>query len=169
MKKIVMFAIALSAAVTSHAAPLAPTKAQISPDDIDQAIRLSATRRDSALRKITVVVTDSGSSTDVSPRHTIYFTYNSFAEMGNMRATYLVAEDAFADVQATRVSAGIYEVSYIAYRAEQGMVKVTKTIDATEAFIEDKAKRDACGYDFCDAAIEAAIDMKETSKKAQNW
>ncbi|WP_413574714.1 hypothetical protein ACLVWU_10835 [Bdellovibrio sp. HCB290] len=165
MKKFVMFAIVLATAVTSNAAPLAPTNSQIYPERVDQAIRLTQSRTEGVLRKVTIVTTDNGMSTDVSPRHSIYLTYNSFAEMGNLSAAYLITDEALSDVQAKRIEAGIYEVSYMAYREEKGMVMVTKTINAIEAFIADKDQREACGIDFCDGDIKASIDVKETSKK----
>ncbi|WP_413581762.1 hypothetical protein [Bdellovibrio sp. HCB288] len=166
MKKIVMFLIALSTAAISHAAPLAPTEDKITPDFVDQAIRLADTQKDSVRRKVTVVVTDLGLSTDMSPRSTVYLTYNSNAEMGNLSASFLVANDVFHGLEAKRVAPGIFEISYVTYRDEGGMLKVTKTIDATELYVQDHKMRNACGNDFCDGQINASIDVKETAKKA---
>ncbi|WP_413557257.1 hypothetical protein [Bdellovibrio sp. HCB209] len=167
MKTIGLFAVIMSAAMTVQAKQVAPTSSKISPATIDQAIRLAeATSKEGVTKKITIVTTDNGKSTDVSPRYTVYLGYNSMAEMGNISAAYLIAEDAYSNVTAKRLAPGIYQVQYKAYRDEAGMVNVTKVIDANEAFINDNEIRKACADDFCDGTIKAAVDVQESTTSA---
>jgi hypothetical protein len=162
MNKLTLFAAALLMTVVANAKPVAPTNEQISPAQVDKTIRLSETDNQGITKKLSIVVTDHGKSTDVSPRYSVYLSYNSMAEMGNISGAYLITHKAYSDVSAKRIAPGLYEVKYTEYRDELGMVDVTATINAEEAFIEDKNKRANCGDDFCDGSLTVSIKVTES-------
>lgn len=165
MNKLTLFAAALLMTVTANAKSVAPTNDKISPAQIDKTIRLAETDNQGITKKLSLIVLDHGKSTDVSPRYSVYLGYNSMAEMGNISGAYLITNKAYSDVSAKRVAPGIYEVKYTEYRDEAGMVNVTSTVHAEEAFIEEKEMRNKCDDDFCDGNLTARIQVIESVTK----
>jgi hypothetical protein len=148
-----------------QAKTLPSSKQSISPAEVDQVIRL-AEKKDigSYNKKVSIIVTDHGLSTDVSPRYSVYLGFASFAEMGNISANFLVNDQAFKFISASRKSAGIYEIKVIEYRGD-GMYEVTQELDATKMFSDEQKLRKDCGADFCDQNLKTSISTKETAKK----
>jgi chromosome condensin MukBEF MukE localization factor len=172
MKKALIATIVLLTTI-AHAktvqSDLKPTAKTIAASDIEQVIRLVDKKEDgSSHKKLQIVVTDAGMSTDVSPRYTVRLGYASLAEMGNISADFKISDQAFQFVSATRKAPGIYEVKTIEYRDEDGMVDVTHTINATKMFVDEREARKACGDDFCDKELKTSIEVTETAVKQSN-
>ncbi|QLY23985.1 hypothetical protein [Bdellovibrio sp. KM01] len=166
MKQIILFAAALIMTFVAHAKTISPSEEKTDISSIDQTIRLAETRdREGTLRKVNIVITDHGLSTDVSPRYSIYLGYSSSAEMGNLYASYKITDQAYSDVSAKKLSPGIYEVKWTEYRGEDGMVSVTQKIDANAVYATDRVQRKQCGNDFCDGRIKADLTVTETAVK----
>lgn len=147
---------------------LTTTQESIAPSSIDQEIRLvDKNDTGSSHKKVSIIVTDSGMSTDVSPRYTIYLGYASFAEMGNIAANFKVTDQAFKFLTASRKAPGIYEIKFVEYRADgvAGFYEVTQMIDATKMFADENKLRNSCGDDFCDHTLNTTISVSETLKK----
>lgn len=163
MKKIIL-SVLLAMIVTSVHAKVVPSKnANINASDVDRIFRLVDKKDDgSSHKKLQIVVTDRGMSTDVSPRYSVYLGYASLAEMGNITTNFLVNEDAIDFISARRIAAGIYEIKVLEYR-EDGMYEVTHEIDTTAMFIEEKRVRSVCGDDFCDQELKTTVSVLETS------
>ena len=110
MKKI-LISVVLLASTISQAKIVKSTEAQINPANIDTVIRLvDKNEPGSSQKKLSIVVTDSGMSTDVSPRYTVYLGYASMAEMGNLTSTFEITNLGYGPVKAERKAAGIYTV-----------------------------------------------------------
>lgn len=134
---------------------------------IDQTIRLfSKDRPGSSLEKVSVVVTDGGMSTDVSPRYKVYLTYQSYAEMGNITTSFLISDKAFRFLSATRSGPGTYVIKTVVYD-DRGFVEVTQTINAAQMLRDEAKLRESCGRDFCDVDLKTSIEIKETWKEAK--
>ena len=115
--------------------------------------------------KISVIVTDHGMSTDVSPRYTIYLGVSSLAEMGNLFADFKISDKAYKFISASKKAQSIYEIKFMEYR-EEGMFEVTKTIDAKKIFLDEEKIRKDCADDFCDKPLKTSVDVTETIKKS---
>lgn len=164
MKKFFVSMLVLVAAVAVQAKTINSNKESISPSEIDQVIRLvDKNEPGTSHKKLSIVVTDQGMSTDVSPRYTVYLAYASMAEMGNISVDFKITDQPFHFLGATRKAAGIYEVKAVEAR-ETGFVEVTYTIDATKMFADEKAERTKCGGDFCDLKLQTSVSVTETSK-----
>lgn len=161
MKKMILTTIVLLAATVSQAASVKSEKLQVSPSSIDQSIRLvDKNEPGSSQKKLSIITTDNGMSTDVSPRYKIYLGYRSNAEMGNISADFLISEGVQTLDSAKRISGGIYEVKATVYDGGVGMKKVTLRIDATKMFSDENAARKACGEDFCDIEqLDTSIEV----------
>ncbi len=165
MNKMILTALVILMASISQAKTVQSEELNVAPSSIDKVIRLvDKNEPGSSHKKLSIVVTDNGMSTDVSPRYQIYLGYASLAEMGNISVDFKVSDQAFEFISASRKSAGIYEVKTVEYR-DDGMYNVTQTIDATKVFADEKKQRDACGDDFCDQALKSSIVVTETAKK----
>lgn len=168
MKALIM-SLALIAAVTAQAGEvLRSTQEKIAPDSVDQLIKLvDKDEPGSSQKKVNIVVTDGGMSTDVSPRYSVYLGLSSMAEMGNLSATIKITDQAFQFVSASRKSAGQYEVKIIEYR-DEGMVEVTKNIDATQMFIDERSQRESCNAEggFCDGTLSTSATVSESTRPA---
>lgn len=169
MKNLIVLIVVALTSITASAASINPTNVKLSPDSISDLIHLAKSERDGVFKNVSLVITDNGMSTDVSPRHEVYLTYTSFAEMGNLSATYLIDELVFGEITAKRISAGVYEVTYTGVPSTQDLtlVTITKTIDTTAAFIDDANQRKQCSlnHDFCDGKINAKIKVTTTISK----
>lgn len=154
-------AIALTGSLAFGKTILSEASLKLSPSEIDQVIRLVDKKEiGSSHKKLSIVVTDHGMGTDVSPRYSIYLGYASNAEMGNISVDFKISDQAFDFISAKRVSAGIYEVKSVEAR-EDGFYNVTTTIDATKVFSDDKAARKACGGSFCDLTLKSSVEVSE--------
>lgn len=163
---LVSIALVFSSFSVSAKTLVSNSKLQIEPAKIDQVIRLADKQEaGSNHKKVSIVVSDNGLSTDVSPRYTVYLGFASLAEMGNISANFKVNDNAYQFVSAQRKAAGIYEVKVIEYRSEVGMVEVTQTIDATRMFIDEQKARKTCGSDFCDQVLNTSVEVTEKTKK----
>lgn len=167
MKKLFVSMLVMVAAAAVQAKTIKSSKESISPSDVDQVIRL-VDKNDpgSSHKKLSIVVTDHGMSTDVSPRYTVYLAYASMAEMGNISVDFKITDLPFQFVSATRKGPGIYEVVVIEAR-ETGFVQVTHTIDATQMFADEKKERTKCGGEFCDMLLETSVSVTEKTAPAK--
>lgn len=161
MKKLVVSILVMVAAVAVQAKTINSSKENISPSEIDQVIRLVDKNEPGAShKKLSVVVTDHGMSTDVSPRYTVFLAYASMAEMGNVSVDFKITDQPFQFLSAARKAAGIYEVVVTEAR-ESGFVQVTYTIDATQMFADEKKERTKCGGEFCDMLLQTSVSVTE--------
>ena len=141
----------------------------INPGHIDTVIRLvDKNEPGSSQKKLSVVVTDSGMSTDVSPRYTVYLGYASMAEMGNLTSTFEITNLGYGPVKAERKAAGIYTVVVTQFIDQVGFAEVTYEVNATQMFIDENKMRNACGGDFCDGELKSQILVKQISVKKLN-
>lgn len=165
MKHMLLSALVILSTAFAHAGTIQSEELQIAPSDIDQVIRL-VDKNDpgSSHKKLSIVVTDHGMSTDVSPRYSIYLGYASLAEMGNIAVDFKISDQAIQFLAASRKAAGVYEVVTTEYR-DDGMYKVTTTIDATKMFSDEKKERQACGGDFCDLKLKTSVTTSEKAEK----
>lgn len=169
MKKLILTAALTLAATVSQAKIIKSTEAQIDPASIDTVINL--VKKDepgSSQKKLNIVVTDSGMSTDVSPRYTVYLGYASMAEMGNITSSYEITNLGYGPVRAERKAAGIYTVIVNQYVEQVGFAEVTYEVNATQMFIDENKMRNACGGDFCDGTLKSQISVKQLSVKKLN-
>ncbi|KYG60862.1 hypothetical protein AZI85_10385 [Bdellovibrio bacteriovorus] len=158
-----LIAAILLASSWAQARTLSSVEEKINPSSIDQVIRLvDKDSPGSSNLKVSVVVTDYGMSTDVSPRHAIYLTLASLAEMGNIFAEFRITEEAYKFISAQRIAAGIYEVKAQVY--DETFKEVTYTIDATKMFSDERKLRSNCGSAFCDGFLTTTVDVKEVAK-----
>lgn len=167
MKKLVVSALVMVLSLTAKAATVNSSTETIAPSSIHQVIRLVDKREiGSSHKKLSIVVTDGGMSTDVSPRYTVYLGYASMAEMGNIGVDFKITDKAFDFVSATRTAPGIYVVKTVEYR-EEGLLEVTHTIDATKMFSDEQKARAKCGGDFCDLILKTSVTVTESIKPVQ--
>lgn len=166
MKNILIVALVSLVSNLAQANTLASKELNISPALVDKVIRLVDKQEgNDPIKKVSVIVADLGLSTDVSPTKQIFLGYSSLAEMGNISMSFDLGTT-LELISAKRVSAGIYEVKTKDYRSEEGMVEVTRLIDATQMFVDEKEARKKCGDDFCDISnLKTTISVKETIKK----
>lgn len=172
MKKILLATLLITlTTLVSQAKTISSESLSIKPSSIDKLVTLvDKNQPGSSQKKLNIVVTDGGMSTDVSPRYTIYLGYASMAEMGNITSDFKISDQAYKFVSAVRKSAGIYEVKTIEYRHEEnneGMYEVTHIIDATKMFADENAYRKNCGEDFCDGELKSTVTVTETAKKQE--
>jgi hypothetical protein len=140
-------------------------KVEINPSSIDQVFRL-VDKNDpgTSHKKLQIVTTDHGMSTDLSPRYSVYLGYASLAEMGNISADFKITDQAMKVISATRLSAGVYEVRVKEFLDDEiGMLEMVYTIDATSLFSDEKKLREKCGGDFCDEDLKTKIWVTRTS------
>lgn len=167
MKNLLIAAVVTLATLATQAKSIQSEKLNIAPSSIDQVIRLvNKDNPGSSHKKLSIIVTDGGMSTDVSPRYSIYLGYASMAEMGNISAEFKISDQAYKFVSASRKSAGVYEVKTVEYR-EDGMYNVTTTIDATKMFSDENKARTACGDGFCDLELKSSVSVTESAKLQQ--
>lgn len=165
MKKILLSTLVVLSTVLAKAGTINSENVTVSAANVDQVIRLvDKSEGGSSHKKLSIIVTDRGMSTDVSPRYTITLGYASMAEMGNITASFRITDQVFQFLSATRISAGVYEVKTVDYR-DEGFVVVTTTIDATKMFADEKKARQACGGDFCDQILKTSVQVSEKVKK----
>lgn len=114
--------------------------------------------RESTLQ-VSLVVIDNGPSTDVSSPAVLYLTmYNSVEETGVAKSMHLI-EDIVELHSTKRVSAGVYEVEYQAFRIEEecSLPVIRARIDARELSSKVRAAKK---IDFLqDFAYTDAIDV----------
>lgn len=164
-KSLLAFAVIL-ASVAVQAKTIKSQDKNIPVSSVSQVIQLAKVERNSVTKTVSVIVTDHGKSTDVSPTASIYLAFTAFAEMGNISTSFLI-DDVLSFTSATRKAAGVYEIKATIYRDQAGIQDVTYTIDTTQAFIDEENKRKACGDDFCDGELDTTIEVKEVLTKAQ--
>lgn len=169
MKKIILVAALILTAAASHAKIINSTEVQIDPANVDTVISLvNKNEPGSSQKKLNIVVTDSGMSTDVSPRYTVYLGYASMAEMGNITSTYQITNEGYGPVRAERKSAGLYTVIVTQFVDQVGFAEVTYEVNATQMFIDENKMRAACGGDFCDGNLKSKITVTQKSIKKIN-
>ena len=167
--KNILISVVLLVSTISQAKIVKSTEAQINPANIDTVIRLvDKNEPGSSQKKLSIVVTDSGMSTDVSPRYTVYLGYASMAEMGNLTSTFEITNLGYGPVKAERKAAGIYTVVVTQILDQVGFAEVTYEVNATQMFIDENKMRDACGGDFCDGTLKSQISVKQLSVKKLN-
>ena len=169
MKKLILIAALTLTATLSQAKIIPSTEKQINPANVDSIIRLvDKTEVGSSQKKLSIVVTDNGMSTDVSPRNTVYLGYASLAEMGNITSTYEITSQGYGPVRAERKSAGIYTLIVNQFVDQVGFAEVTYEVNATQMFIDENKMRSACGGDFCDENLKSTVSVKQLSVKKLN-
>ena len=167
--KNILISVVLLVSTISQAKIVKSTEAQINPANIDTVIRLvDKNEPGSSQKKLSIVVTDSGMSTDVSPRYTVYLGYASMAEMGNLTSTFEITNLGYGPVKAERKAAGIYTVVVTQILDQVGFAEVTYEVNATQMFIDENKMRAACGGDFCDGVLKSQISVKQLSVKKLN-
>lgn len=157
---------ALLTSVSVQAKTIASQDKTIPVSSVSQVVQLAKVERKSVLKTVSVVVTDHGRSTDVSPTSAIYLTFTAFAEMGNISTSFPI-DNVLSFTSAVRKSAGIYEIKAQVYRDEFGMQDITYTIDTNKMFLDEEKMRSACGNDFCDGELKTSIEVKETATRSQ--
>ncbi|MGE3974295.1 MAG: hypothetical protein AB7F59_07220 [Bdellovibrionales bacterium] len=163
--KVILSVLLIMASFSAQAAEISSSQITISPASVDKTIRLIDQQSPgSSHKKISIIVRDSGMSTDVSPRYTVYLGFASMAEMGNVTANFQVTDKAFHFLSATTRSTSIFTVKTVEYR-DDGMYEITQTIDATKMLADEQTLRTNCGEDFCDKELSTAISVTETAKK----
>lgn len=164
MKKTILVSMVLLFSMITQAGTIQSKALKIEPSSIDKVIRLVEKRSEQgSTKKLSIVVTDNGMSTDVSPRYKIYLGFASLAEMGNISADFKISDQALNFISATRKSAGVYEVKTIEYR-DGGDFEITQTIDATKVFSDEKKLRESLDQ-FGDETLKTSIVVTETAKK----
>lgn len=168
MKTMILILIALATSI-SQASTIKSEMHEITPASVDKIFRLvDKNVPGSSHKKLQILVTDLGMSTDVSPRYAIYLGYQSAAEMGNMAANFKLSDQFLTVDSAKRISGGIYEVTGTKLNfSDNGefMQKVTLKIDATQMFIDENAVRKQCGDGFCDLEMSTTIQVTEKKLK----
>lgn len=166
MKNLVLvMALTVMSTVGLASTKVPSSQVHVSPSDIDKVVRLvDKNESGSSHKKLQIVVTDQGMSTDVSPRYKVYLSYASLAEMGNISADFVINENAIQFLSASRKAPGIYEVKVMEYR-DDGMYEVTQEINATAIFVDENKMRKECGGDFCDGNLKTSVSIKESAKK----
>jgi hypothetical protein len=166
MKNLILIAALTLSATVSQAKIVKSTEVLIDPANIDTVINLvNKNEPGSSQKKLNIVVTDSGMSTDLSPRYTVYLGYASMAEMGNITSTYEITNDGYGSVRAERKAAGIYTVVVTHFIDQVGFAEVTYEVNATQMFIDENKMRNACGSNFCDGNLKSQISVKQLSVK----
>lgn len=133
------------------------TKEVVSPSRVVELVKL-VNKEDI---KVSVIVSDIGGSTDVSPTQELYFTLYVKGEMYNTDATFNLGP-IYKFISAKRVSGGVSEVVAEVPNEENWMPEVkTLVIDAQKAIISIKAV--SCEDFDCDAStqFEASIDVEK--------
>jgi hypothetical protein len=119
-------------------------------------------------KKVQVVVTDHGLSTDLSPRYSAILSFSSFAEMGNITADFEITNHLFNGVSAKRLKPGIYEVSGVEYGGETAtFANVAYTIDARQMFSDEISMRKFCGGDFCDGLLKTKVEVSKSIRSSK--
>lgn len=167
MLKFFLTAFMVFATTLAHAKKIESSNTlKLSPSIIDQVIQLvNKHESGSSHKKLSIVVTDSGMTTDMSPRYSVYLGYASLAEMGNISADFLITDQTIKFLSAKRIKAGVYEVKTIEYRADDesdGFSEVTHLIDATKMFSDELKLRKNCNEAFCDKKLKTSIEVTET-------
>lgn len=169
MKNLILIAALTLSATLSQARIVNSTETQIAPANVDSVINLvNKIDAGSSQKKLNIVVTDSGMSTDVSPRYTVYLGYASMAEMGNISSTFEITNQGYGPVRAERKAAGIYTVIVTQFIDQVGLAEVTYEVNATQMFVDENKMRNACGGDFCDGNLKSTISVKQLSVKKLN-
>lgn len=165
MKTLALCILLTSFCYQAQAKVVSSDQLTVSPSTIDKVVHLvDKSKAGSFKKKLSILVTDSGLSTDVSPRYTVFLGYSSMTEMGNIFADFKINDRAVDFLSASRKSPGVYQVKVTELR-DDGMYEVTQTIDATQMFIDESDMRKSCGDNFCDATLKTKISISETSKK----
>jgi hypothetical protein len=165
MRALISTALISLVCATGFGATIHSSEIHIEPSVVHRVIRLvDKVEARSSQKKLSIVVTDRGMSTDVSPRFNVYLSFASLAEMGNIFADFEINVAAVEFVSAKRTSPGIYVVKTHELR-DAGMYEVSQTINASKMFVDEKALRDQCGDRFCDHTLKTTIEVTEKVKK----
>lgn len=167
--KTLIITLATVLTVNAHAALIKSANHKVDVSGIDQVFPLvnkadNTSGFGTVNKKVQIVTLDGGMSTDVSPRYTVYISFKSMAEMGNLTASFKITDQAFQVIGTQRISAGIYQVITQEY-TDEGMLEVTYTLDTVKMFSDEKKARENCGLDFCDGDLKTVIDVKKSGKK----
>ncbi len=159
LKKLAVTSFILSFLTLSNAfaVEVKSTKEVISPSRVVELVKL--VNKDDI--KVSVVVSDIGGSTDVSPTQELYLTLYVKGEMYNTDATFNLGP-IYKFISAKRISGGVYEVEAEVPNEENWMPEVkTLVIDAQSAIISIKAV--SCDDFDCDAStqFEASVDVEK--------
>lgn len=158
---------ALAVATDAFGTIVPSSSETINPATASQVITLAhRTEPGSSDLTVRVVVADHGMSTDVSPRYSVYLAIASYAEMGNITATFPVIPGAYQFVSATRVRGGVYKIVTKNF-GDHGIDTIVTTVDATQAFRDEKAARGQCGDNFCDLELQSEVRVDEVSTLTQ--
>jgi hypothetical protein len=171
MKHIILSSVVFVLSIAAQAGSdysIKSTTELIDAAHIDQVVRLvdkDDQQTGGTIRRVQVVVTDNGLSTDVSPRNAIYLTFASLAEMGNFHATFKLNDRTMKVLSVKKVNPGIYQIKTVDYSDELGLVEVVQTIDSTDMFIQERALRINCGQNFCGGTVNSTIKVSKTTSK----
>lgn len=159
LKKLAVSSFLLSLLTVSNlfAAEVKSSKEVVSPSRVVELVKL-VNKEDI---KVSILVSDIGGSTDVSPTQELYFTLYVKGEMYNTDATFNLGA-IYKFISAKRISGGVYEVVAEVPNEENWMPEVkTLVIDAQKAIISIKAV--TCEDFDCDASTQfaASIDVQK--------
>lgn len=162
MKNLV-YALIFTLSTTAQAQVIGSKPERINPAVIDQVIRLVNKSENGSEKRVQVISTNNGMSTDLSPRGSAYLTYSSTAEMGNIFAVFEITNEVYGDISAIRTAPGIYQVTVLQFRDQIGYARVTYEVNSVQMFIDENNMRKKCGGDFCDGNLKSTITIKEIS------
>jgi hypothetical protein len=114
-----------------------------------------------------LVVVFNGLGTDVSPTHTVYLTYQLASEMSNITSAFRVADVFGAPEKIRRTGPGKYSFVAMAFDmpSDNGfLAKALHEIDATQLWLDIKARKDARKNDFDDGELASSIVLTRTAK-----
>lgn len=166
--KAIVFLVTTIVAGLAFGKEVKNTDITISPATIDNMVQL-VNKEDLSdnHKKLSLIVKDTGRSTDFSPRFTVYLGYGSFAEAGNLTASFELTKDVIKVISANRLEAGIYELLTSEIReSDEGSMRlnVRYQIDARKMFADEQALRKVCNV-FCDKELSTAITVTEKTTK----
>lgn len=138
---------------------------KISTSDVGGFVSLANQTKGSLERKVSLLILDNGKSGGVSPRNTIYLTYKSIAELGNMDASFLLSERVIEFQSATRVEAGIYKVETVELSGDaEEIMKVTRTISIKKMLEDEKNETKKCSSEGSNCNIKFNTSIEVTDK-----
>lgn len=159
MKKLIIIATLMGSAQVLNAQPMASGKVSIVPSSIHSVINLLA--HPSSEKKLQLIVTDHGPSTDVSPRYSVYLGFATLTEMSHITADFKITDQPISVLGARRLSAGHYELKALELGSKGDLVSAIYAIDATQLFLDERAAQKSCG-EFCDLELQTKISVTRT-------
>lgn len=158
--KTILFSALVIFGSALHAVEVSSSEVTLTPSTVSEVQHFTLPSEDGTSQRLSIITTEDGMSTDVYPRYAIYLGYASYAEMGNISTNFSIGR--FVEVTSVRQkSAGIFEIKALRI-TEEGMPRVTLTVDARQVLADEKKLRESCNDDFCDKDLDSKINVTET-------